>query len=198
MFHSTSAFIRERLPEIIVGRAKGAFTGLFSTYNNVHGFAPGQVGHGKLGLELYIQSGGASYSTDQLMGILAGVMLGQDDLLADVWGDAVAEHEGSQRSTEVANKSIIDQMKDGAALVVIYAGLSAFESALLYAESLRDELPAATIVVVTCDCNHKQKSRVLASFVDRGIVNEVVMTSECGGRDSMGEIAQAVLDLWPA
>lgn len=68
----------------------------------------------------------------------------------------------------------------------VYAGLNAMDQALSMAESLR-RTSSAPVTVVACHCRSGEKERLLSG---NGID---IIWSECGGKDTMGELAKEIL-----
>ena len=190
-FLGTSDFVEGKLSELIAGRT--SLNVLFATYNNVSGFSDGEVAHEKPGLKVVVQNGNLRYSSFAAVGGLVGFVK-RDEALCDA-----AEEAGNEEAREAQRmlERKLEQAPDmSQAIAVVYAGLSAFDEALELARTIKRGNANAIIVVVTCDCDSSRKQRVLEPLLASEEIASVVMTSNCGGRATMGKICQAVIDRW--
>ncbi len=193
---SVEEFTGRRIPEIVAESGRG-LSALFCTYNSVHGFSSGEVLTGKPGLTIQVYSGGA-FPENLALSVVA-IKLGLMDLHHAIEAHGCQRSREAQSTTEVAMASALQMAaKGGKMLVVVYAGLRAFNEALIYTSTLRRQVPDATIVVLTCDCDLRRKEEQLKEFVSSGVVSNVVVTPNCGGRGDMGQIVNALITAWPA
>ncbi len=191
---SVRDFIGVRLPAMVAGRH--SMRALFVTYNEVNGYASGEHETGKPGLKVFIQAGdlyGAS-AMQFASGLILGTPPGSSSFNSGVdLSCAVASDTQRDLEAAIEQQGVLDE--EGA-LVFVYAGLSAFDSALEYASNLRQRKPTTQVVVVTCDCDLSHKMRKLNLELERGNLAAVVATWRCGGRADMAELLQALIDVW--
>lgn len=194
-YRSVQDFNAQRLPEILAGRDR--LQALFATYNRVGGHESGPVKTGYPDLGITVQNGDLRVSN----GVVFGLILGsapQSDEHREIGQLAVAElhaeGEDVQRTLEgrIALPAETDEL-----LTVIYAGLSAFDGAVSFARRLRREGPKRLVVVLTCDCNLREKLRDLDPLQQAGEITEVLVSRECGGHGDMARILDALIAAWP-
>lgn len=200
MFRSPEAFLRERLPEILGGRTKlGA---LFATYNSILDYPNGVVTTGKPGLTVLVQSGHLEYSQASYAALFFG-----ERHLGHPFGDFVGMMGVQMQHQEAvaAQASVVQQLGgvrtalgDAPVFAVIYAGLSAFDESVAFARALRQDIPHAHVVVVTCDCDASRKEVALTRALDSGDIEDAVFTNGCGGYGTMREVLDALITAWPA
>ena len=167
MFVTMNCFIRMGLGTLIAGARK--LHVVFATYKRVPGYPTGPVATGKDGLTIQVQDG----NNPAVSG-------------AEEAAQAVVEE-----SLEIEARS------DATLLVVIYAGLSAFDQGVDFARKVKEDHPAAKVVILTCDCDLTWKSRKLTPLLENKELDAVVVTDECGGRGAMRDILKAVIASWP-
>lgn len=189
MFTNTDDFLAVGLPTILAGVKK--LNVLFATYNNVAGYESGPVETGKEGLAIQISDGDLEYSP------VADLVFSGDLMLAKIGARAMDE-EARAAQAELESALKINAAEDTSFLAVIYAGLSAFDEAVEFARKIKEDNPAAKVVVVTCDCDLNRKARVLFPMLQAKELDAVVATSECGGRATMCDILEKVVNDWPA
>ncbi len=194
-FLKVAEFIGSTIPALIAGKSN--LTATFATYNEVDGYRDGFVDTKKTGLVINVQNGNRS-----MLGTAGNLWFMMSENRKDVNYGINAEEEASREAQLVAKDKIAKVLpalgdKEGI-LVVIYAGLHAFNESIESARALRKELAEAIIVVLTCDCEIRSKERVLAPLVGIGEINHVVVTPWCGGRSSMKEILDGLIASWPA
>ncbi len=144
---------------------------LFSTYNEVDDYDDGLVETGHPGLEILVATGGVKPS----------------------FLDAEAWRVRARNGQSLANKKLATQ-GEYPDIAVIYAGLSAFSSAIETVRALHGQSPQTIIVVLTCDCDLPAKEWELERVEGIGAV---IVTPRCGGRGDMRDILEAFVAQWP-
>jgi hypothetical protein len=177
MFTDTSDFLSTGVNALVAGHEK--LHVLFATYNAVAGYKSGTVETGKDGLTIQVQNGNLSYSPLTDLVYCVGTPL----------------HKVGA-NMEMSLK--IEQPDATAFLAVVYAGLSAFNEAVALARKIKDDRPDAKIVITTCDCMLDDKSRTLSPLLQRKEIDAAVVTTICGGHDTMRDILEKVIEVWPA
>jgi hypothetical protein len=189
MFTNTDDFLVVGLGTILAGVKR--LNVLFATYNNVAGYKSGPVATRKEGLAIQVQNGDLHYSSLTDLVYLLGTPL------AKIGSEAIKE-EARAAQSELESLLNIETAEDASFLAVVYAGLSAFDEAVAFARKVKKDNPAAKVVVVTCDCDLNNKARVLFPMLERREIEAAVVTSECGGRGTMRDILEKIVNDWPA
>lgn len=176
---------------LAAAKAKGGRTAAsVTTYKTVDGFSHGPVVTSKegLGLSALVNAGGhGSYSILAMSGIASGTPFGFEI------GSAVMRVEGAEAISHVmeqAPATMVATAQADSHLAFVYAGLSAWEQAVKYAKELAER--GATVVVVSCDCDERNKRRLLSEMPFANLV----FTDECGGQYSTGRILKEVIERW--
>lgn len=170
---------------------------IFVTYNSVNGYPAGRVNTEKAGLNIVVRSGNLEYSPMTLLALGAGIALA-DTELANSGSDRM-EHEAHTALANVKDrtKEELAKLENKSFLAVIYAGLSAFTKSLDYAREVRKSHPTAKVFVLTCDCDIRTKAPILDAAITCGEINDAIITSKCGGYDSMRKILEKLVTTWP-
>lgn len=197
-FQTVKSFISDEIPRLV--RDKRQMTALFATYNAVDGYSNGLVAHGKNGLTIRVQNGDVSYSDKASVAVLVGAFGGPSNSAALRLGmigcDMMKiEADAAQEKVEQA-LTVGPSIDDDNVLAVVYAGLSAFGATVDFARSLRRQYPQATLVVLTCDCDLTSKRFELERLMEQGAIHHAIATSECGGRNSMRQLLEALVAAW--
>lgn len=182
---SVGDFVQKTIPELISGKKNCRI--LFSTYNTIHGYTDSAVETGNPNLQIVIATGGTE---PQSLGFILGSML-SDDHKVFLLGAEMA------RAAAVEGQSAVEEKltnKQHPSIAVVYAGLTAFGSAIRMVRELHRESPETFIAVLTCNCNLRTKERELGS-VDG--IGALVVTPNCGGRGEMRDILNAFKAQWP-
>ncbi len=189
-------FVNVVLPQIALAH-KPVLEALFVTYNTVGGFEDGIVPGTPEGLTVKVHAGGAFPSLSGAI-ILAHAHSVGDHKLADATIDSMrADAAGYQHEVCAEVQKDLPLATGGEnVLVVAYAGLSAFESAIECVREYREKLPKCEVAVLACDCDHREKARQLSALVAEKVVTYPVLTSNCGGRSDMGAIARTLMAAW--
>ena len=91
------------------------------------------------------------------------------------------DEEARSAQAEMESSLKIKTTEDSSFLAVVYAGLSAFNEAVEFARKIKNDNPAAKVVIVTCDCDLNHKARGLVPMLQDKELDAVVITSGCGG-----------------
>jgi hypothetical protein len=166
---------------------------LFSTYNCVAGYGDGPVNTGKEGLTIEVRNGDLEYSP------VADLVYALGTPLAAIGAAAMEEDARDAEATLEAAIAIeaIESKDNGTLIVVVYAGLSAFDEAVAFARRIKQSQPGAKVVVVTCNCDLRYKEPVLEPMLQDKELEAVVVTPECGGRGTMRDILEGFVAAWP-
>lgn len=178
------------IPALMVGADK--LHVVLATYNEVFGYKDGAVETGKDGLTISIQSGHLSYS--QL--VLPSLLSGHFELMR--LGSKMMDTEGREAQSKLESTFTIEGQPGDMFLVIIYAGLSAFDEAIEMARKAKRNNPTAKVIVVTCDCELRKKTYTLRPMLDSREIDSVVVDRECGGRGAMKTILEGVINMWPS
>lgn len=192
-FLTVSAFIENVIPCLIAG--KNRLSAVFASYNRIGSRKDGLVETNKESLCILVQNGFLEYSPLAIVALL----IPENDVRQA--GCNLMTEEG-RRSQQVLQEKLAATMpaadEVGAdMLAVVYAGLSAFDEALVYARGIRGQYPQATIVILTCDCDLRRKEQVLGPLVESGEINHIVVTGFCGGEKDSEEILDGLVSAWP-
>lgn len=195
---SVEQFVREELPRIVQG--KRTLSALFATYNNVADHESGPVETRKQGLTIGVQNGGLHYDPFALVALTVAVDNPGDPMAAELgdMGHAVMHEQAVDAQEIMAQGVTISSDAPGSFIAFVYAGLSAFDEAISFAQSLRAKVADATIVILTCDCDPWRKESELLPLIQRGEIQHAVMTRECGGRGAMADMLDGLIAAWPA
>lgn len=196
MYQRTDDFIANTLPAIIAG--KKALTALFVTYKTVGRHPSGEVLSDKPGLKMVVKSGNHdTYSMQTITSLTLGLFPGNK--VSRAMGDSLFKAEGHAAMSKLrASLNDLEPETSGQVLVILYAGLSAFDEAVDYAKELRTRFSNLTIVVVTCDCDVNGKMKKLQPLLNNHSIDHVAVTHRCGGQMEMGEILDSLAEQWPA
>lgn len=183
------------LPELAGGEKE--LNAIFVTYNEVSDHEDGPVNTGKSGLNIIVQSGNLRYSEFSGTALVAGLATG-NPFLAQAGGYAMDE-EGclAQSKVKAKTEEHLTKLNNKNLLAVVYAGLSAFQESFVYAREIRKSNPQAKVVVLTCNCDQRNKEQVLDDAIKNREINDAVMTWECGGRNGMRAILEGLIASWP-
>jgi len=153
----------------------------FFTYRAIQDLGPGDRELPEIGLTLSVRTGGLDAYSDTVtylsfasvmeagMGGYPGPILEEQKTVMRVEGAAAAE------KLEAADRPRVD-------LAVVYAGFSAMQQAITFAEDRKRE--GAGVILVGCDCEELDKVRA----GQNGGFDAVIITPECGGRQAMRQI----------
>lgn len=195
---SVEEFISRRIPEIVAEGRRG-LNALFCTYNSVHGLQSGRLQTSKPGLSVQIHAGGAFPDWRNFLVSTIAFQFGDQETLSSLQEQANVDSCASQKSVEsTAGKALEGIPQDEGVLVVIYAGLRAFNETIRYISNLYLQLPRAVIVVLTCTCELSRKEEQLRGLVSSRVISDVLITKDCGGHQDMAQIVRALVDKWPA
>ncbi|MDP1689999.1 MAG: hypothetical protein Q8L52_02235 [bacterium] len=184
------------IPGLIGGKSNLRI--LFSTYNEVHGYDDGKVETEDPNLEIVVTTGGVkpeSFSSifRSMTQVIAAVAV-HDFAAADRELD-LAESDARRGQDEVKMKLAEHAESHGYPdIAVVYAGLSAFASAVDTVKELHKRSPGTFIAVLTCDCDLAAKKWELGT-VDG--IGATIVTPHCGGRGEMRDILEAFVAQWP-
>jgi hypothetical protein len=202
-FRSPRAFL-QTIPAMIAGLP--SLDAVFVTYKTVTGRAAGVVPTDDPSLRISIASGDHPYSLDVLRLCAMGLAIEGSGIghafpeLRAVGGAGIElgnrEADAAQAIAERRLATATPIPSDAPTIIVVYAGVSAFERAVTFTSRLRGALPRANVVVVTCDCEMRSKERTLQPMLDAGELRAVVTTPQCGGRDVLREILDAIVGGW--
>ncbi len=182
------------IPELI--QNKQSLQAVFMTYKTITGYPNGTIIDSLPGLRLEVRSSNSSFElVDQAFAFAGLQALAQGDInSAEAFGRmGDAESRQAQKVVGVSAPIIEDSER---VLLVIYAGLSAFEEALAFARSFKMMHKNGSVVVLTCDCDVKRKMKDLNRLVEQGEIANVVVTSECGGRGAMRKMIEGLISAW--
>lgn len=198
-FKTVETFISDELPRLVQGKQQ--MTAFFATYNVVNRYENGLVKHGKGGLTIRVQNGDVIYSDAAFGMLVAGAFHPSDPSMRRVSdiGNRILNTQAATTQAKV-EQALADQLAIVNAeniLAVVYAGLSAFDKAVAFASSLRAQHPHATVVVLTCDCQLESKRFELEPLIKQGVINYALTTPECGGREPMRKLLEALIAAWP-
>jgi hypothetical protein len=182
VYQTVESFTGEYLPPILAKRKK--MNVAFVTYNCVDGHGNGVVNK-ESSLRVTIVNGGRP---------LAGLADALPSLLVDARGfidnqELLAKQAQREISLNKTSPPKLD-------LLVIYAGIMAFNETLDELEAFKVRSPETLVVVVTCNCSLELKSRKLNTLKHAGLISEVVVGDECGGRISMRRLLEALSAAW--
>ncbi|MBI4280954.1 hypothetical protein HY628_02040 [Candidatus Uhrbacteria bacterium] len=199
-FYSVEDFVRERLPELIVG--KPWLHAVFATYNAVEGYGNGAVETDKSGLTVIVRSGGFNYSFGTLLGLTSAVMAGPFDPAGREMGRLAGDQMRDEANIAFASiapgvAGEVRHQDQANTLLVIYAGLTVFRESIDLARGLRQGAHGVTVVVVSCLCDRRVKEEELRSLLEAGDLAAVVFSHECGARGAMSDILRALMAAWP-
>jgi len=84
-------------------------------------------------------------------------------------------------------------------VALVYAGKSAHERVLGWVRALRRRNPAATVVMLVCDCvtNEKKSRDDLLEMQATGELAAVLVTTSCGGHYEMRVLLDGLVEAWP-
>ncbi|MGB7957765.1 MAG: hypothetical protein WCF77_02895 [Minisyncoccia bacterium] len=116
--------------------------------------------------------------------------------LAQIGSEAMDE-EARTAQSELEAKLKIESQANASLLAVVYAGLSAFDEALEFARKVKQDRPDAKVVIVTCDCDLRRKASILEPMLQSEELEAVVVTHWCGGRSTMRDILEKIVEVWP-
>lgn len=77
-------------------------------------------------------------------------------------------------------------------IVIVYAGVSAYQETLARMRAVKTESPRTMVIVVTCDCDAHNKFPHLHALVQEQHLDDYVVIPECGGKTSMERIVTAI------
>lgn len=153
---------------------------VFTTYNQVKGFNPGDLETGNPSFKIRIATGDLVHKVMSHWKDARADIFSKADLIFDKGIEAQKEAENSIGTLEDADRLVF----------VIYAARSGLEPSLEFIKKTRTDYPRAIIIVLSCTCNREME------FADvLGEINFLLFTRECGGDSSMGELVQSVLKL---
>ncbi len=189
---NSKAFIRG-MPSLFAGKQR--LHAVFTSYNDIGGFADGPVPNCPCGLSVKIVRGnfdGGGKLLWQLFGSLITDDLGE---MKSAMDNMHAEGGGEYKAA--ANVALSDVGDVDDSLIFAYMGVSAQKECLDFVVAAKKASPRSTIVVLMCDCFMQEKTASLKQHVPDGVISYLVETGECGGRLTMGEIARALIEQWP-
>lgn len=184
MSTSTEVFVDEHLPSLVAGRE--SLDALFTSYHPIEeDLAETQ----DPSLRITLQSGDLWYSLET---VFAAAMM------PDV-GFAAMQEEAQRAIREGIVVQRPEQRSALASLerplVVAYLGFSGFQSMLNIIKELRQDLPNATIVTMTCHCDLNSKEEELEPLLKQQVINFSLRT-ECAGTTSMNRLIKCLKLAW--
>lgn len=189
LFVGLDEFLSTHLRRFVEGKKE--LKVLFATYNNVAHYDSGEVRTGKKGLTIEVRNGNLDYSPESSM--IFSPILSQA-----FTGMRIMQNEAGEAQSTVESSVNIDP-KDAADLVaVIYVGLAAFDQAVSMARRIKQENPAARIILTTCDCDTEGKAERLSPLLENKEIDAAVVDSDCGGRGMMEKILKKFIECWPS
>lgn len=194
---SVEDFLRQELPKLIA--EKRTLNALFATYGQVESYQSGPVNTGRIGLNIVVQAGNYVTTDSILKASSASLSLA---LAGDLEGSHAISEASRQPAisaqanltSEVAGALEKEECQDF--LAIVYAGLSAFEQALEFAQKIKKNA-AANVAVLTCNCNLFRKSVALVPLLLSKELSHVIVTPACGGVRQMKEILEGLINAWP-
>lgn len=199
---SPEEFVSNVLPGVIAGAEK--LSAVFLTYNSLGNYvSPDEfVEPATRGLYVYVHDSDKRHTTDEIIDqVRRGYAAIENNDMDTIHQMNVAHISECQHGLSTA-VSKFSRSRDALSqsektLVIVYAGLSVFHDSLRVARTFHQEVPNAFVVVLTCDCNLREKQLNLDSAVTKQEIQSVVVTSECGGRGPMKSFIDALINLWP-
>ncbi len=189
MFTNVPDFISSGLATLVEDHDR--LHSLFATYNNVRGYGSGKVDSGVDSLTIQVQNGNLEYSPFILLGFVPELT----GLAARVMVE-----EGRQVQSDLENSLDLgvqeEALGNSTFLAIVYAGLSAFRESVDMARKIKTDKPKAKVVVLTCNCKLFEKKYTLNPMLADGILEAVVVTPECGGREDMKIILESLISIW--
>jgi len=84
-------------------------------------------------------------------------------------------------------------------IAVVYAGKSSYEAVLEWTRALKRRSPAASVVMLTCDCvtSEKKNRDDLLELRATGGLAAVLVTPACGGHHEMRALLDGLVAAWP-
>ena len=165
---------------------------IFLSYRGFDGYPQGKLNTGKENLSIQLAGNFNLPSWDDFMLMSVGQALGDIDLAYS--GAQSINNDAAKKQEEASNVLEKNVVTDSKVLFFTYAGLSAYKESVTYCEKIREKYTDAFIVVLTCDCDINRKSLYMSPFIERGIINEVVFTSHCGGQSDMESLIKKVIE----
>jgi hypothetical protein len=178
-------FINSRLAEL---SSPSNLYALFASYNDIPNYI-GAITSSRADLDIVVQEGYLIAAIDVATMGLVALSAGDFDTAALASEHLRSEGREAQASLE---KKVSQIPLDRPVLVVIYAGLSAWQESLDFATTIKAQNDRATIVVVTCDCRLDKKIPVFQQLLAESKIDDVVVDSQCGGRRAMSEIIKSM------
>ena len=194
-YHSPYAYRRDVLDPLLQSSRPGELVVHFITEKHLEGHAIGttcrEIGRSGRILRLIVSTGGIDDMSNfgAVMAVTIGEMRGDCDLSDRGYAVLRDEAQDGQRiAFEAAN---VGTHPD---LIVVYAGLSSWQTVIDQVRALHAAHPDAAIDVLTCDCELKfEKRPVLTTLLSEKIVTNVIVTYQCGGHDIMIEFIDATI-----
>lgn len=81
-------------------------------------------------------------------------------------------------------------------VVIIYAGLRAFESSVAFITEIHQSHPSAHVFVIMCDCKETERTSRLQPLQNTGAIKHLWLTRNCGGHTEMNSSVAEVLRIW--
>ncbi len=182
-FHrGVNAFVVNELPSLMPTIRKFGDSDfvLFSTYKRV-GRRPDGIVPTDKAIKIVINNGSLTYSNVSLTALFSD----NQDVMQG--GERMVHEEGNQAQRTAEVKALaLEANKPRIAFV--YAGISAFDRAVKFAEGLV-RTHNTRVVIVTCDCDLERKRFKLQ---DKPF-DDVIIADWCGGEDDMGELVERLL-----
>ncbi len=189
---SVEEFLQFMVPVLVKGQERLRI--LFSTYNEVTGYDDGPVETKDPSLRILVATGGVR--PDSLGFLFSWLVIGATGNFKAFGEIAEGGNERAREGQAVANEKLAEQASQNGYpdIAVIYAGFSAFSSAIEAVRELHKQSPETFTAVLTCTCDLRAKEREL----DRAEgVGAVIVTPYCGGRAQMRDILNAFIAQWP-
>lgn len=178
-FHNEEHFVGNVLPTLI--KSSGHNHVVICTYNAA-GIYDGKVIDDER-LSINVIKGDLSYSR------------ATDGLFSPDIDRAMAASYAMQREAECAQivvENVYAQSEVCSdAIFFIYAGLSAFERSVKFAQNVRRDFSNACVVLITCDCDLDEKKQALQSVANN--ISHVVVTDWCGGDGTLERIIDRLI-----
>jgi hypothetical protein len=192
MFTDIGSFLGTGIPALIAGiKPNERAYVLLANYNCVGSYESGPVATGKQGLMIEVQNGNLKYSPT------ADLIYAFPSPICAIGAEAMDAEAGAAQAIVESATKIEQPEADTAFIAVVYAGLSAFGKAVNFARKIKQDKPAAKVVVLTCDCDLRAKEDILRSMLQSHDLEAVIVDHECGGRGAMRDILREFVRVWP-
>ncbi|MEK7643370.1 MAG: hypothetical protein AAB372_02895 [Patescibacteria group bacterium] len=190
-YQTLAEFVTGTLPSIVVG--EDGLEAIFCSYNAVGNHKSGLVTTRRSRLRLFVQNGHLDGELAVTLGVTA--FLTGNARVATCMAHALeSEAIEAQQKVERGITSSIRTEPDAKRLIFIYAGITAFEGAVSFACTMREQYTDAIVMVITCDCDLAGKTQKLDPLISAGTINHVIVTPVCGGVSVMGKLVEELVE----